>query len=98
MLNVGLAVCRKTVYKSYVCDFSQTILSNLLTPQRGYWIECNTTQVRQQDTTPTRAHSPSGKCPACWRLPSTSDGLSESQLTAAVLLRLWGLLMVIEQC
>ena len=37
---------RKTVYKSYVCDFSQTILSNLLTPQRGYWIECNTTQVR----------------------------------------------------
>lgn len=36
---------RKTVYKSYVCDFSSTILSNLLTPQRGYWIECNTTQV-----------------------------------------------------
>ena len=36
------------MYKSYVCDFSQTILSNLLTSQRGYWIECNTTQVRLQ--------------------------------------------------
>ena len=43
---VARHVHRKTVYKSYVCDFSSTILSNLLTPQRGYWIECNTTQVR----------------------------------------------------
>ena len=41
---------RKTVYKSYVCDFSSTVLSNLLTPQRGYWIECNTTQVRPRSS------------------------------------------------
>lgn len=39
-------VRRRTLYKSYVCDFSQTVLSGLLTPQRGYWIDCNTTQVR----------------------------------------------------
>ena len=41
-----MCVCRHTVFKSYVCDFSQTVLSGLLTPQRGYWIGCNTTQVR----------------------------------------------------
>lgn len=56
----GEALCRHTVYKSYVCDFSQTILSNLLTPQRGYWIECNTTQVL-----PTlSADSSASKCQA----------------------------------
>jgi hypothetical protein len=41
-----LCACRHTVFKSYVCDFSQTVLSGLLTPQRGYWIGCNTTEVR----------------------------------------------------
>ena len=46
------------MYKSYVCDFSSTILSNLLTPQRGYWIECNTTQVRPC----------SSSYPAQWRI------------------------------
>lgn len=32
--------------------------------------------------------------PACWRLQSTFNGLSDFQLTAAVLLRLEGLLLV----
>ena len=45
-MGVGRLCCRHTLYKSYVCDFSQTVLSGLLTPQRGYWIDCNTTQVR----------------------------------------------------
>ena len=34
------------MYKSYVCDVTNTVLSSLLAPQRGMWIECNTTQVR----------------------------------------------------
>ncbi|EIE21490.1 hypothetical protein COCSUDRAFT_66913 [Coccomyxa subellipsoidea C-169] len=44
--NTGFQFTERTLYKSYVCDFSQTVLSGLLTPQRGYWIDCNTTQVR----------------------------------------------------
>ncbi|KAK9908503.1 hypothetical protein WJX75_008761 [Coccomyxa subellipsoidea] len=44
--NTGFQYTERTLYKSYVCDFSQTVLSGLLTPQRGYWIDCNTTQVR----------------------------------------------------
>ena len=47
--DLSRLVRRKSVYKSYVCDFSGTILSNLLTPQRGYWIECNTTQVSSSE-------------------------------------------------
>ena len=42
----SLDLCRHTVYKSYVCDVTNTVLSSLLAPQRGMWIECNTTQVR----------------------------------------------------
>ena len=34
------------MFKSYVCDYSQTVLAGLLTPQRGFWIGCNTTSVR----------------------------------------------------
>ncbi|BDA44712.1 probable broad substrate specificity ATP-binding cassette transporter at C-terminar half [Coccomyxa sp. Obi] len=44
--NTSFAYTKHTLYKSYVCDFSQTVLSGLLAPQRGYWIDCNTTQVR----------------------------------------------------
>ena len=44
-------VCRHSALKSYVCDFSSTVLAGLLTPQRGYWINCNTTQLRNDNGT-----------------------------------------------
>jgi hypothetical protein len=34
-----------------VCDFSSTVLAGLLAPQRGYWINCNTTQLRNDNGT-----------------------------------------------
>ena len=39
----------KTMYKSYVCDVSSTILSSFLAPQRGFWINCNTTRPRNSE-------------------------------------------------
>ena len=42
------------MYKSYVCDVSNTVLSSLLAPQRGMWIECNTTQARALRAFPAR--------------------------------------------
>ena len=39
----------KTVFKSYVCDVSSTILSSFLAPQRGFWINCNTTRPRNSE-------------------------------------------------
>ena len=42
----------KTMYKSYVCDVSSTILSSFLAPQRGFWINCNTTRPRNSEVKP----------------------------------------------
>ena len=67
---------RHSVYKSYVCDFSKTVLANLLAPQRGYWINCNTTQLRNE------AGETGGFCRLGLRLKSAPDNPIQCTVSA----------------